>query len=171
MGEASKVSRYLYTVIVLFVIWLFLTSSLDPQELTMGFVLSLIIAALTYQVFTKYGLSNLHPKRILYAIAYIPYFLWAMIMANLDVAYRVLHPKRPINPGIVEIKTDLTNDIAKLVLANSITLTPGTMSVDIKGDRLYIHWIDVKDPSLEGASKHIGKPFEKFLRVIFHDDN
>lgn len=171
MGEADRVGRYLYTVIVLFVIWLFLTSSLDPQELAMGFILSLIIAALTYQVFTKYGLSNLHPRRVLYAIAYIPYFLWAMVMANLDVAYRVLHPERPINPGIVEIKTDLTNDIAKFVLANSITLTPGTMSVDVKGDRFYIHWIDVKDSSLEGASMHIGKPFERFLRVIFHDDN
>lgn len=171
MGEADRVGRYLYTVIVLFVIWLFLTNSLDPQELAMGFMLSLIIAALTYQVFTKYGLSNLHLRRVLYAIAYIPYFLWAMVMANLDVAYRVLHPERPINPGIVEIKTDLTNDIAKFVLANSITLTPGTMSVDVKGDRVYIHWIDVKDSSLKGASMHIGKPFERFLRVIFHDDN
>ncbi|WP_324736040.1 Na+/H+ antiporter subunit E [Thermococcus sp. SY098] len=167
MEEASRISRYLYTVIVLFVIWLFLTSSLDPQELIIGALFSLIVAALTYEVFTEKGLANLHPKRIVYAAAYVPYFLWAMIMANLDVAYRVLHPKRPINPGIVECKTVLKNNVGKLTLANSITLTPGTITLDVKGDRYFIHWIDVKDATVEGASENITKPFEKFLKVIF----
>ena len=167
MGEASRISRYLYTVIVLFVIWIFLTSSLDVQELEVGLALSLIVGALTYNVFTESGLANLHPKRVAYAIAYVPYFLWAMIMANLDVAYRVLHPKRPINPGIVECKTVLDNDLGKLTLANSITLTPGTITLDVRDDKYYIHWIDVKDASVEGASENITKPFEKFLKVIF----
>lgn len=167
MEEASKISRYLYTVLILFIIWMFLTSSFDPQELTIGAIFSLIVGALTYEVFTERGLANLNPKRVAYTIAYIPYFLWAMIMANLDVAYRVLHPKRPIKPGIVECKTTLTNNAGKLALANSITLTPGTITLDVKGDRYFIHWIDVKDESIEGASKHITKPFEKFLKVIF----
>ncbi|GAB6102144.1 Na+/H+ antiporter subunit E [Thermococcus atlanticus] len=167
MGEAGKISRYLYTVIVLFIIWLFLTSSLDAQELEIGFILSLIVAAFTYDLFTSRGLANLHPRRIAYAAAYIPYFLWAMIMANLDVAYRVLHPKRPINPGIVECKTVLSSDVGKLSLANSITLTPGTITLDVIGDRYFIHWIDVKDASIEGASENITRPFEKFLKVIF----
>ncbi|MCD6558717.1 Na+/H+ antiporter subunit E [Palaeococcus sp. (in: euryarchaeotes)] len=167
MGEASKISRYLYTVIVLFVIWIFLTSSLDIQELEIGLVFSLVVGALTYSVFTESGLANFHPKRIIYGIAYIPYFLWAMLMANLDVAYRVLHPKRPINPGIVECETVLTNDVGKLVLANSITLTPGTITLDVRDGKYYIHWIDVKDASIEGASENITKPFEKFLKVIF----
>ncbi|NJE26307.1 Na+/H+ antiporter subunit E [Thermococcus sp. MV5] len=167
MGEASKVSRYLYTVLILFIIWMFLTSSFDPQELVMGVIFSLIVGALTYEVFTEKGLANLNPRRITYFVAYIPYFIWAMVMANLDVAYRVLHPKRPINPGIVECKTTLTNNTGKLVLANSITLTPGTITLDVKGDRYFIHWIDVKDESVEGASESIIKPFEKFLKVIF----
>lgn len=167
MGEASSISRYLYTVIVLFVVWIFLTGSLDFQELGIGLVLSLIVGALTYSVFTESGLANLHPRRVAYFMAYIPYFLWAMLMANLDVAYRVLHPRRPINPGIVECKTVLDNDLGKLVLANSITLTPGTITLDVKGDRYFIHWIDVKDASVEGASEHITRPFEKFLKVIF----
>ncbi len=167
MGEAGKISRYLYTVIVLFIIWLFLTSSLDVQELEIGFVMSLIVAAFSYELFTTNGLRNLHPKRLAYAAAYIPYFLWAMIMANLDVAYRVLHPKRPINPGIVECKTVLKSDVGKLSLANSITLTPGTITLDVMGDRYFIHWIDVKDSTVEGASENITRPFEKFLKVIF----
>ncbi|AEC50962.1 putative monovalent cation/H+ antiporter subunit E [Pyrococcus sp. NA2] len=167
MTEASRLSRYLYTLIIVFIIWLFLTASLDPQELAMGLIFSAIVAAFTYEIFTTRGLSNLHPRRVAYAIAYVPYFLWAMIKANLDVAYRVLHPKRPINPGIVECKTTLRNEVGKLALANSITLTPGTITLDIDGDRYFIHWIDVKDKSVEGASEHITRPFEKFLKVIF----
>jgi len=175
MEEASKLSRYLYTVIVLFVIWLVLTASLDPQELAFGFVLSLIIAALTYEIFTTGGLSNLHPRKVAYAIAYIPYFLWAMIMANLDVAYRVLHPKRPIRPGVVKCKTVLKTDAGKLALANSITLTPGTITLDVDGENYFIHWIWVPEEALtENEEEHvkvtsanITNPFEKFLKVIF----
>jgi multicomponent Na+:H+ antiporter subunit E len=175
MGEASKLSRYLYTVIVLMIIWLFLTASLDPQELGFGLLLSLIVGALTYEVFTTGGLANLHPKKVAYAIAYIPYFLWAMIMANLDVAYRVLHPKRPIRPGVVKCKTVLKTDAGKLSLANSITLTPGTITLDVDGDNYFIHWIWVPEEALTEneeehvrvASENITQPFEKFLKVIF----
>ncbi|AFK22869.1 Na+/H+ antiporter subunit E [Pyrococcus sp. ST04] len=167
MAEASRISKFLYTFIVLFIIWLFLTASVDPQELTIGLVFSFIVALLTHDIFTTRGLANLHPRRVAYFIAYIPYFLWAMLMANLDVAYRVLHPKRPINPGIVECKTELKNEVGKLALANSITLTPGTITLDVDGDRYFIHWIDVKDASVEGASENITRPFEKFLKVIF----
>ncbi len=175
MGEASKLSRYLYTVIVLFVIWIMLTASLDPQELEFGLIASLIIAAFTYPIFTTAGLSNLHPRKVAYAIAYIPYFLWAMIVANIDVAYRVLHPKRPIRPGIVKCKTVLKTDTGKLSLANSITLTPGTITLDVDGDEYFIHWIWVPDEALteneeehvKVASAGITEPFEKFLKVIF----
>jgi len=175
MEEASKLSRYLYTVIVAFVIWLFITASLDPQELGFGLLLSLIVAALTYDLFTTGGLSNLHPKKLAYAAAYIPYFLWAMIVANLDVAYRVLHPKRPIRPGIVKCKTVLNTDAGKLALANSITLTPGTITLDVDEDEYFIHWIWVPDEAMvddeeahvKASSAGITEPFEKFLKVIF----
>ncbi|AIU70365.1 cation:proton antiporter [Thermococcus eurythermalis] len=176
MEEASRASKFAYTFIVLFILWLVVTASLDSQELVAGAVISLIVAALTHDVFTKAGLANLHPKRIAYAIAYIPYFLWAMIMANLDVAYRVLHPARPIRPGIVKCRTVLTSDTGKLALANSITLTPGTITLDVDEEDYFIHWIWVQDDVLgakddsehvEKASEAITRPFEKFLKVIF----
>ncbi|NJE01132.1 Na+/H+ antiporter subunit E [Thermococcus sp. JdF3] len=175
MGEASKISRYLYTVIVLFLIWLAITASLDVQELGFGLLLSLIVAAFTYEIFTTNGLANLHPRRIAYMIAYIPYFLWAMIKANIDVAYRVLHPKRPIRPGIVKCRTVLSSDVGKLALANSITLTPGTITLDVDDDEYFIHWIWVPDEALveseeehvKASSEGITVPFEKFLKVIF----
>jgi len=176
MEEAGKLSRYLYTVIVLFLVWILLTASLDTQELEFGLILALTVGALTYPVFTTRGLANLHPKRVAYAIAYVPYFLWAMIVANLDVAYRVLHPARPIRPGIVHCRTVLKTNPGKLGLANSITLTPGTITLDVDGKDYFIHWIWVPDEVLqaksedehvEHASEAITRPFEKFLRVIF----
>jgi len=90
-----------------------------------------------------------------------------MIKANFDVAYRVIHPRMPINPGIVLIKTDLKSDSGKLALANSITLTPGTLTMDVKGENLLIHWINVKTTDTDEATKIIGKRFERFLKVIF----
>jgi len=176
MQEASRASKFAYTFIVLFIIWLVVSASLDTQELLAGAVLALIVAALTHDVFTRAGLANLHPRRVAYAIAYVPYFLWAMIMANLDVAYRVLHPARPIRPGIVKAKTTLESDTGKLSLANSITLTPGTITLDVDDDNYFIHWIWVSDEVLnakddsehvEKASEAITRPFEKYLKVIF----
>jgi len=107
------------------------------------------------------------PKRIAYTIAYILYLFIAIIKANLDVASRVVRPAIPLNPGIVSVKTELKSSIGKTVLANSITLTPGTLSVDINEDTLYIHWIDVKKKEEEGATEAIVKGFEKYLKVIF----
>ncbi|MFH1063737.1 MAG: Na+/H+ antiporter subunit E [Candidatus Woesearchaeota archaeon] len=97
-------------------------------------------------------LRFLNPLRWLYLVVYLfgP-FLFYMAKANIDVAYRVITGR--INPGIVKIKTGLVTDIGITMLANSITLTPGTLTVDIdpKTNDLYIHWINVKrdDPSPE----------------------
>jgi multicomponent Na+:H+ antiporter subunit E len=85
------------------------------------------------------------------------------------VAYRVSHPDLPINPGIVKVKTTLKSDTGLTFLANSITLTPGTMSVDIDQENgfMYIHWIDVKDKDIQKATEIIVKIFEDVLRRIF----
>jgi multicomponent Na+:H+ antiporter subunit E len=86
----------------------------------------------------------------------------------LDVVYRVIHPAMPIRPGIVKVKTSLKSDSARTALANSITLTPGTMTVDITDDGyLYIHWINVRTTDVEEASRKIVTPFEWFLAKIF----
>ena len=73
----------------------------------------------------------------------------------------------PINPGIVKVKTNLKTDIGRTMLANSITLTPGTLTVEINDDVLYIHWINVQTEDVEKASELIVKKFEKFLLRIF----
>ncbi len=95
-------------------------------------------------------------------------FLYWCLVANLDVVYRVFHPKMPINPGIVKVKTSLKSKSGITALCNSITLTPGTLSVDLTNDGyIYIHWINVKSQDVEEASRIIIRKFEKILTRIF----
>jgi multicomponent Na+:H+ antiporter subunit E len=160
-------SRLLFSFIVFFLFWVAFTSSLDPQELGVGALVALVIALLAGKEITEDGMKNFSFHRIQYAIRYIFVFIWEMIKANLDVAKRIIQPTIPINPGIVEIPTKLKSNVAKLALANSITLTPGTLTVDIIDDKLYIHWIDVKSEDPSENFKEISSVFEKYIKEIF----
>lgn len=79
----------------------------------------------------------------------------------------VLTPKLPINPGFVVVKTGLKKDISKLSLANAITLTPGTLSVDLVEDEVLIHWVTMTEGSQSDHRDVISKDFEKTLGGIF----
>jgi multicomponent Na+:H+ antiporter subunit E len=81
----------------------------------------------------------------------------------------VIHPSLPVHPGIVKVKTTLTSDTALTFLANSITLTPGTLTVDIDKENgfLYVHWIEVRHKDIEKATKAIVERFERILKRIF----
>lgn len=156
--------------LVAFLGWCFLNWVPDSQHLIVGVFVAALVAFLTGDLFITRPHILKHPWRYWYFVAYyLPVFLWELIKANVDVAYRILHPDLPINPGIVKVKTILKSDTALTFLANSITLTPGTMCVDIDRDKgiLYIHWIDVRAKDIEGATKIIVQRFEKILKKIF----
>jgi len=153
-----------------FLIWCLLNWVPDWQHLTVGVFIAMFVAFMTGDLFIQRPYVLRHPLRYYYFIFhYVPTFLWEITKANIDVAYRVLHPALPINPGIVKVKTSLKSDTGLTFLANSITLTPGTLSVDIDSDNgiLYIHWIDVKAKDVETATKIIVERFEKILKKIF----
>ena len=159
--------RYIFYFVIGYCLWLLLTLTFNIDHLIAGAILVLLGTVFYGGYFTSRPLKYLQPHRLFWLLLYIPAFIWFMIKANIDVAYRVLHPDRPIKPGIVKIKTSLKTDIAKVFLANSITLTPGTMTCEIDGEYLYIHWIWVQSSDLEEASKLIASDFEPFLRRIF----
>ena len=158
---------FLYLFILLFIIWIALTSSFNWQELSTGIVISLVLSLFLYRRYSDLGLPPLEGRRVAFFFIYLLVLFKEIIKANLDVAYRVLHPKMPIKPGIVVIKTELKQDLAKMILANSITLTPGTFTLDILGDNLLIHWINVRAEDVDEATQIIGEKFEKYLRIIF----
>lgn len=153
--------------IVAFILWLLLTWTLNWQWLLVGILVAFVVACVFGNLFIKESRKFFQFKRFFWFLVYIPIFLWECIKANFDVAYRVLHPKMPIRPGIVKVKTNLETDIAKTWLANSITMTPGTLSVDIKDKWLYIHWINVRSKEIEKATKMIVGRFEPILKRIF----
>lgn len=163
----NKLRGFFYLFFLLAGVWLCLTSSLHWQEMLTGIVLSFVLALFFNESFGRLGLPALSLKRLIAFLVYLFVLAKEIIKANFDVAYRVLHPCMPIEPGIVIIKTDLKQDLAKLMLANSITLTPGTFTVDVKGDRLLVHWIKVQAKDIDETTHLIGRKFEKYLKPIF----
>ncbi len=165
--QSIRFKNYFYTFTLLWLLWYAFTTSLQPAELTVGAVLSLFVAWITVKYFDCCDPILIYPGRIVYFVGYFFVFLRALIKANFDVARRVINPKLPINPGIVKFESKLHNRFAKMVLANSITLTPGTLTVDVIGNTFYIHWIDVKGGDPETAYKEIAEPFERILLKIY----
>lgn len=161
-------SRIILFILGLFV-WCLLDWSLNLAHIAVGVIVSLITTIITGDLFTQRPHFFLHIKRYFWFLYYIPVFAWQCFKANIDVAYRVIHPNLPINPGIVKVKTTLQSDTGLTFLANSITLTPGTMSVDIDKEKgfLYIHWINVESQDVEEATRIIVQRFERILKEIF----
>jgi len=158
--------RYVTLFILSMVFWLMLTFEFTAANIIVGIVASLITSLIFTRFFIKNVYKLIQPKRYGWFLVYLVVFIWECIKANIDVAYRVLHPAMPIRPGIVKVKTTLKSDMAKMLLANSITMTPGTISVDIIDDYLYIHWIYIRSEDPEVYTKIITGPFEKYIKRI-----
>ena len=157
--------------VLLFLFWVGLTW---PTEMTSTYsqdvVVGLLVAALVSRLVGTNTTARpwLSLRRYGWAAVYVVVLGYYIIQANLDVAYRVLHPAMPIRPGIVRIKTRLKRPAARTALCNSITLTPGTLAVDLHDDgTMMVHWINVRSTdAIEAAEQVIGR-FEWFIERIF----
>jgi multicomponent Na+:H+ antiporter subunit E len=160
--------NFLSLVVGFTLLWLVLSYSLSWQVIAVGLGVALILT-IVYGGARYAMLGEITPSLnvIKASMIYIFVFLKELIKSNLDVALRVINPSLPINPGIVEVKTKLKSPLGRLVLANSITLTPGTLTVEIKEDSLFIHWIDVSSPDIDAATQAIVQTFEQYLKVIY----
>ena len=169
---------FIVTTVLCFITYLLLTTGSGDEvlglwsyiEIIFGIILSLIAGFIARNLLVKDSYRMINPDRWILFVAYLigPFFI-GMAKANFDVAYRVITGK--INPGIVRISPPLKTDLGITMLANSITLTPGTLSVDIdeKNNNLYIHWINVKKEALQKKPvdcKYICGQFPKWIRRI-----
>jgi multicomponent Na+:H+ antiporter subunit E len=156
--------KYVAFFILGLAFWLLITFKITVSNLIVGSAASLICT----MIFARYYFNGvgkfLQPHRWFWFIVYLVIFIWSCIKANLDVAYRVLHPRMPIRPGIVKVQTTLKSEFAKMLLANSITMTPGTLTVDIIGDSFYIHWIYIRSEDPEVYTGIILANFEKYIK-------
>lgn len=169
---------FVITTIVCYITYLLLTTGSGDtaglwsiEELLIGLILSLVTGFISHTVFVKDdNLRMINPVKWILFLAYVigPFFI-SLAKANIDVAYRVLTGK--IKPGIVKINPDLKTDLGLTLLANSITLTPGTLSVDIDEEtkELYIHWINIDEHAIEKSPvdcDYICGSFPKWIRRI-----
>lgn len=161
---------FMVAFVFAYITWLVLTAGTNgllwsTEELIAGLIFAGIIAYATKDVIGDESTRFLNPVRWVGFIAYAPVLFWGMVKANLDVAYRVITGK--INPGIVRVPVELENDAQYTILSNSITLTPGTLTVDACPEEkaLYVHWINVTEPHPE-SSEPVAGPFEKWARRL-----
>ncbi|MDQ1296879.1 MAG: multicomponent Na+:H+ antiporter subunit, partial [Bacteroidota bacterium] len=115
--------KYITLFILSLIFWLLLTFKLTVPNIIVGVVASAICALFFGRFFITNVYKLLQPQRYFWFMVYLVVFIWECIKANFDVAYRVLHPAMPIKPGIVKVKTTLKSDMARTILANSITMT------------------------------------------------
>lgn len=155
--------KYIMAFLTLLLVYLFL-AGFTIEEVILGSLVSAVITALLAKRLNFKVGWNFPFKLLKFLFIYLPVFIWKLILANIDVARRVLSFKIPLNPGIVKVKTNIKSDIGKLTLANSITLTPGTLTIDVKDDYIYVHTIDMKK---NHNDSDLSEPFEKILGGIF----
>ena len=152
--------RLLLWTLFLFILWLVLTSSLGIQNILIGMIVSTGIALLYIKMFKDEKVEHFS---ILAAFFYLYILLKNLLISNIQINKRILSKEMNISAAIVAVKTDLKSDWKKLLLANSITLTPGTLTLDIKDDTLFIHTLQYE----EGMdTKEIIKEFEDAISKI-----
>jgi len=163
-STAVSGSHYALVFFVSLLLWLLLVGNLNRDELVTGALVALMVTLLfgsRFTIFTGFRFSWLAP---VYILIYLANFFVALLRANLDLAARVLAPSLPINPALVEINTRLKSPLGKLLLANTITLTPGTLTVDVVDDQLLVHWVYCPPGTdMQQATEKIAAAFEKHL--------
>jgi multicomponent Na+:H+ antiporter subunit E len=170
-----RVVRFIAAWVLLFVTCALITFEFNAQSIV-EFDLQLTASMLVVSTLGAYlfsgvslkgsGSDPINPKVWAYMVAHTLVLLVKSIAASLDVASRVLRPGPPVKPGIVRVPTQVRKDWGVTLLSNSITLTPGTMVVDVDERRrdLYVHWINVKEKKPEAASEKVSGAYERILR-------
>ncbi|MDD5495962.1 MAG: Na+/H+ antiporter subunit E [Candidatus Omnitrophica bacterium] len=168
----------IFLFILWFLVWIFLSWPINTGDVIMAALVSLFVCYMINDLLFSNGETGRSKqtglidgiRRLAWFLYYVVVFVWECVKANFDVAYRVIHPDMPIRPGSIKVKTGLKSDIGLTFLASSITLTPGTTTIDIDKEKgiIYVHLIHLKndyDPSSMRLA--IVEKFEKILRRVF----
>jgi len=158
--------RYIYTFLIMMGFWILLSGKFDLFHLTLGVLSSGLVSFLSADLFMHNPQSRNHLKTGIRFLLYLPWFLFQIVLSTLHVTFLALHPKMKdkIDPTIVTFKTSLKTDIAKVALANSITLTPGTITIRIEDQVFYVHAISRK------AAAGLPGEMEERLAKVFERD-
>lgn len=155
----------LFVTLMLF--WLMLNGRLEADILIVGSIISLAITLLYRNGLSFFTEFRFTPAAFVAGFRYYGYFFKELFKSNLTLAVIVLSPSLPVNPAIIKVRTKLKSRMGRLILANSITLTPGTLTVEMEGEWLYIHCVTLESADLEEATAQIVSGFESYLEVMY----
>ncbi|MFO7819530.1 MAG: Na+/H+ antiporter subunit E [Halanaerobacter sp.] len=167
-----KRKNNLYIIILLYIVWIIISSNLSPASLFLGLLISLSVNfVISYSSFTK-KIAEKFIKNFFLFLYYGMVIAFQVFVASYKVASFVLNPYHDFKPGIIKTSVDVgeKNQIMKLtILANIITLTPGTVvvSANINNNQLYIHWIHMEGGTEEELKDKMVTDFDKIVRRIF----
>lgn len=159
--------RIIITSINLFAGWILFTGNFAIQSLLIGIILSFLVSFLTYDLFiheSEAAKRSLLPH-IHQLVFFIILVIFKMYVASFRVTLNIVRGK--INPRIVHFRTRLKADMSRLMLTNAITLTPGTITLNLSDDHLIVHWLDAKTTHSKYAGMLIKGSFEKLLQKVW----
>ncbi|MBI5788449.1 MAG: Na+/H+ antiporter subunit E [Candidatus Schekmanbacteria bacterium] len=137
-----KRRRFLVVVLTLFIFWLTLGLDVNLSGIILGIIVAVTVAAFTWSLIDEWLVPLKWRHAIVWRLGlYVARRLKYIIHANIDLAERLLDPKLPINPAVICLKHDLQNPLARAILANTVSLTPGTLTVEIDENDIYIHFL------------------------------
>jgi len=172
--QKTKLPAVVATFVVCFAFWILLTWSFTAQELIAGAVVSLLVALFAARFFIHENAGWLaNPAKFFACLGFWLFtFPAELIKANVNMAKICFGGCKDINPGIVKVPTGMKSDYGLAAVSNSITLTPGTITMETAEDAdgqnwLYVHWIDVAETDPEKAGEAIKGTLEKGLRRVW----
>lgn len=162
--NSKRISHYIVTFFIMFVIWIVFSGKFDPFHLSLGIISSLIVSLLSADLLFTGDRIRKMPSLYSEFIKYMPWLIYQIILANFHVMKVVLHPKMMdlIDPQIITFKSSLEDEVALVTFANSITLTPGTITVSVSNLREFsVHALDSHsgDPLPGEMEERVGRIF------------
>ncbi|MHC1742704.1 MAG: Na+/H+ antiporter subunit E [Syntrophobacteraceae bacterium] len=156
-------SKFLLNI-MLALIWMFITGQFRPENFLGGFFISYLILWLLHGAM---GDQSSYFLKVRQALAFLFFFLKELLVANLRVAHDVLTSRHHMNPAVVAIPLDVESDLEITILANLITLTPGTLSLDVSHDRkvLYVHGMYIDN--VQEFRRRVKHGFERRVMELF----
>ena len=166
--------HFILLFLILFLFWTALSGKLDVKHLTIGAVTSLVVTWVTLPLLRlpsaikgEYYMAFGFP--VLRFLLYMPWLFWEVVKANVQVALIVLNPKMPIDPQMVTFKKPMSNPIAHVTLANSITLTPGTITIDLQDGLYTVHALTMEAGKELAPDEGEGEMPKRVAR-LFHEN-
>jgi len=158
--NSNPLKTVILKTLAFFILWLILSGKYNPFHMGLGLVVSFGVAWLN----SGHGHSPFRNFPLVRILGYLPWLFWRIVRASLHLTRLILHPALPINPKLIHYRTKLQGQAPIVLLGNSITLTPGTITAEVNAQELIVHAIDDEsgqDLTQEHFELKIAKVFQQ----------